>query len=58
MINNEKAPFDNIDFRRAIDAAVDKNAVVQVALNGQGSVSDSMIAECFLGVVDRRSSDL
>ena len=51
MINNEKAPFDNVDFRRAIDAAVDKNAVVQVALNGQGSVSDSMLPECFPGVV-------
>ena len=51
MVNNEKAPFDNVDFRRAIDAAVDKNAVVQVALNGQGSVSDSMLPECFPGVV-------
>ena len=51
MVNNEKAPFDNVDFRRAIDAAVDKNAVVQVALNGQGSVSDSMLPECFAGVV-------
>ena len=40
-----------LDFRRAIDAAVDKNAVVQVALNGQGSVSDSMLPECFPGVV-------
>ena len=51
MVNNEKAPFDNVDFRRAIDAAIDKNAVVQVALNGQGSVSDSMLPECFPGVV-------
>ena len=51
MINNEKAPFDNIDFRRALASAIDKNAVVQVALNGQGSVSDSMLPECFPGVV-------
>ena len=51
MINNEKAPFDNIDFRRALASAIDKNAVVQVALNGLGSVSDSMIAESFPGVV-------
>ena len=51
MVNNEKAPFDNADFRRAIASAVDKNAVVQVALNGQGSVSDSMLPESFPGVV-------
>ena len=51
MINNEKAPFDNIDFRRALASAIDKNAVVQVALNGQGSVSDSMLPESFPGVV-------
>lgn len=49
MINNEKAPFDNIDFRRAIDAAIDKAAVVQVALNGAGSPVDAMIPDCFPG---------
>lgn len=51
MINNEKAPFNNIDFRRAIASAIDKNAIIQVALNGTGSVSDSMLADCFPGVV-------
>ena len=44
-------PWADARVRRAIDAAVDKNAVVQVALNGQGSVSDSMLPECFPGVV-------
>lgn len=51
MINNEKAPFDNIDFRKAVASAIDKAAIIQVALNGTGSVSDSMIADCFPGVV-------
>lgn len=51
MINNEKAPFNNIDFRRAIASCIDKNAVIQVALNGTGSVSDSMTPDCFPGVV-------
>ena len=36
MVNNEKAPFDNVDFRRAIDAAIDKNAVVQIRLKRTG----------------------
>lgn len=50
MINNEKAPFDNIDFRRAIASAIDKEAIIKVALNGTASVSDSMAAGCFPGV--------
>jgi len=51
MINNERAPFNNADFRRAIDAAIDKNAVIQISLNGTASVSDCLLADCFPGVV-------
>ena len=36
-INNEIAPFNNKDFRKAIAAAIDKAAIVQVALNGDGT---------------------
>ena len=50
MINNEKAPFDNINFRRAIASAIDKSAIIQVALNGSGSVCDAMVPPCFPGV--------
>lgn len=49
MINNEKAPFDNVNFRRALNAAIDKAAIIQVALNGTGSVCDSMVPTCFPG---------
>ncbi len=49
MINNEKAPFDNINFRRAMNAAIDKAAIVQVALNGNGSVCDAMVPTAFPG---------
>ncbi len=52
MINNERAPFDNINFRRAIAAAIDKNAIIQVALNGAGSVADSMVPDCFPGTTN------
>lgn len=52
MINNERAPFDNINFRRAIDAAIDKNAIIQVALNGAGTVADSMVPDCFPGTTN------
>ena len=49
MINNEVAPFNNVDFRRALNAAIDKSAIVQVALNGAGSPVDSMVPDCFPG---------
>ena len=32
MVNNEVAPFNNPDFRKAIASAIDKEAVIQVAL--------------------------
>ncbi len=51
MMNNEKAPFNNKDFRMALDCAIDKEAVIKVALNGNASVSDSMTPDCFPGVV-------
>ena len=51
MINNEKAPFNNKEFRLALASAIDKEAVIKVALNGNGSASDSMTPDCFPGVV-------
>ena len=37
MINNERAPFNNADFRHAMNCAIDKAAVAQVALSGAGT---------------------
>ncbi len=37
MVNTEKAPFDNLLFRKALNFAIDKESVMQVALNGAGS---------------------
>ena len=51
MMNNEKAPFNNKEFRLALASAIDKEAVIKVALNGNGSASDSMTPDCFPGVV-------
>lgn len=33
-INNEKPPFDNADFRKAVAAAIDRESIVQVTMNG------------------------
>ena len=49
MINNEIAPFNNIDFRKAIASAIDKEAIVQVAFNGSASPVDAMVPDCFPG---------
>ena len=37
VLNNERAPFDNKDFRHFMNCAVDKDALVAVALNGYGT---------------------
>ena len=49
MVNNEIAPFNNINFRKAIASAIDKAAIVQVAMNGEASVVDCMVPDCFPG---------
>ena len=48
-INIERYPFDNLYFRKAISAAIDKEAVLTVATNGQGAVSMSPNPEVFSG---------
>ena len=48
-INTERYPFDNLYFRKAISAAIDKEAVLTVATNGQGAVSMSPNPEVFSG---------
>lgn len=49
MLNNEQAPFDNKDFRKAVTAAIDREKIVEVALNGFGSPSFSQLPMGFPG---------
>ena len=37
VLNNERAPFDNKEFRHFMNCAIDKDALVAVALNGYGT---------------------
>ena len=37
VLNNERAPFDNQDFRHFMNCAINKDALVEVALNGAGT---------------------
>lgn len=51
MMNCEAAPFNNQAFRRAVAAAIDKNAVMQVCESGGGVISDTILPQIYPGVV-------
>ena len=52
MINTENHPFNNVDFRRAMCAAIDRNAIIQVALSGAGSPCYAQLPNCFPGATE------
>jgi peptide/nickel transport system substrate-binding protein len=43
ILNNEKPPFDDIKIRQALAATIDKEAVVELAIFGQGTPTHSPI---------------
>lgn len=43
-MNTLKAPYDDVKVRQALNYAIDKDAFIQVVLNGQGKKLDSVIA--------------
>lgn len=52
-INNEKKPFDDILVRKAINCAINKQDVVDVAINGFGIVAKGQTPEGQLGFSDK-----
>lgn len=48
-INNEAKPFDNVLVRKAINAAINKEDIVEVALNGAGVVPTAQTPAGMLG---------
>jgi len=53
IINTEKHPFDNQDFRHALNCAINKDALVEVALNGTGTGNYRQTPEMFPGHSNR-----
>lgn len=49
VLNNEKAPFDNQDFRHFMNCAIEKDALVAVALNGAGTGNYTQTPVVFSG---------
>ena len=62
VLNNEHHPFDNQDFRHAMNCAIDKDALVEVALNGAGTGNFTQTPVVFEGkateIPDRYDLDL
>ncbi|MHA4989121.1 ABC transporter substrate-binding protein [Cetobacterium somerae] len=50
--NNKKDVFQNENLRKAIDYAIDKESIVNIILNGYGSVANSVIAPNVFGFTD------
>lgn len=50
-MNTEKAPFDNVLVRQAMNYAIDKESILEIALEGAGVVATSMTADSLLGHV-------
>ncbi len=48
-MNSEKEPFGNELIRQAFNYAIDKEAVMEVAINGAGVIAESIMAPSFLG---------
>ena len=53
ILNNEVAPFDNQDFRHFMNCAIQKDALVEVALNGAGTGNYRQSPGMFAGATDR-----
>ena len=51
-LNGKKEPFDNLLVRQAISCAIDKEALVQVVLEGRGKTANTVLAETALGYSD------
>ncbi|MBE6011279.1 MAG: ABC transporter substrate-binding protein [Lachnospiraceae bacterium] len=49
MLNNEKPPFDNVLVRKALNAGIDKDAIVAVALEGLADPAVSQTPPIFKG---------
>ena len=55
MVNNEVPGLDNVDLRRAMNCAINKESIVTVALNGLGTPSYSMAPDNMPGATEENT---
>lgn len=48
-MNTERTPYDDVRVREALNYAIDKEAIIMVALDGAGVEAESVLAPSFLG---------
>ncbi|MGN0405473.1 MAG: ABC transporter substrate-binding protein [Bariatricus sp.] len=53
FMNNDKAPFDDVNFRRAIACAINREDIINGALSGYGVVNYSSISQGLWGSTDK-----
>ncbi|GEM_PF-162888 len=51
-VNNEVVPFDDVNVRKAINSAINKEDVIEVSINGMGEVALSQTPNGMLGSTD------
>ena len=56
-VNTEVYPFNNQDFRKALNAAIDRDAVVAVACNGEATKAIAQTPVIFEGSTDTNAVD-
>lgn len=49
LMNTEKEPFNNLKLRKALNYAIDKDTIIQVAVEGMGSVTNSIFSPDIFG---------
>lgn len=52
-MNNEKEPFNNINVRKAIAYAIDKQSIIDTVLNGSGIIPNAPIVKAVFGSTDK-----
>jgi len=57
-LNNRKAPFDDVHFRRALSMAFDRNVMVKAVLFGEGAVAQGLIPPTLTFAYDSKPRDL
>lgn len=56
FVNNRKAPFNDVNFRNALNHAINRQDIVDGALNGFGTINYSCISQGFWGSTNENAA--
>ncbi|MDR1732724.1 MAG: ABC transporter substrate-binding protein [Synergistaceae bacterium] len=54
-LNKDVKPYDDVNFRQALSAGIDREAIVAAALNGFGTPNSAAVPKGFKGFTDKNS---